>query len=66
MPCASEEPGRDAVGEHARPYAPERFATIAPTMQPSAIPPQTPSPPFQIANGPHHSSGTSFQLVTTW
>ena len=45
---------------------PERFATIAPTMQPSPIPPQTPSPPFQIANGPHHSSGSSSQLVMTW
>ena len=46
--------------------APERLATIPPTMNPSAIPPQIPSPPFQIANGPHHSSGRSFQLVITW
>ena len=29
----------------------------------AAIPPQTPRPPFQIANGPHHWSGTSSQLV---
>ena len=30
------------------------------------MPPQTPSPPRQIANGPHHVSGTSSQLVITW
>ena len=56
---------RDAVGS-TRTSAPSRLATIAPTITPSPMPPQTPRPPFQIANGPHHSSGTSSQLVTRW
>ena len=65
MPCATRSPGATQSASFAT-DTPERFATIAPTMQPSPIPPQTPSPPFQIANGPHHSSGSSFQLVMTW
>ena len=39
---------------------------IAPVATPAATPPQTPSPPFQTAKTPHHSSGTSSQLVITW
>jgi hypothetical protein len=65
MPCARSSPGATQSASTAT-FAPERFATIAPTMQPSAIPPHTPRPPFQTANGPHHSSGTSSQLVNTW
>ena len=30
------------------------------------MPPQIPSPPSQTANGPHHSSGSSSQLVAMW
>jgi hypothetical protein len=46
--------------------SPERLTTIAPTITPRPIPPQTPSPPSQTAIGPHHSGGTSSQLVATW
>ncbi len=63
MPCATRSAGA-TQSSSAEMLAPERFATIAPTTTPSPIPPQTPSPPFQIANGPHHSSGSSSQLVT--
>jgi hypothetical protein len=60
-----EERRGDAVGEPGT-ASPERLAMTAPTPTPSPIPPQTPRPPFQIANGPHHSSGNSSQLVMTW
>jgi hypothetical protein len=46
-------------------FAPRRLSTHRPASVPAAMPPQIPRPPFQIANGPHHSSGTSFQLVMT-
>ena len=52
----------EAVGEQPH-VAPARFAIKPPTRHPAAIPPHTPRPPFQIAKGPHHWSGTSFQLV---
>ena len=65
MPCATSSPGATQSISFAT-SAPERFATMMPTIVPSPIPPQTPSPPFQIANGPHHSSGSSSQLVMTW
>ena len=62
-PCARSSPGaRQSASSHTS--APARLATKPPTRQPSAMPPHTPSPPFQIANGPHHSSGTSSQLVS--
>src|SRR4051812_50164618 len=44
-------------------FAPRRCSTQIPTSTPPAMPPQTPRPPRQIANGPHQASGTSFQLV---
>ena len=63
--CAMSSPGA-AASRSASALAPERCATIAPTITPSPIPPQIPRPPFQTANGPHHSSGTSSQLVAMW
>ena len=60
-----EQAWRETVGEE--PYVragPLRDEASDETTR--AIPPQTPSPPFQIANGPHHWSGTSFQLVARW
>src|SRR6266508_560202 len=65
MPCASSRPGATA-SMNRRTLWPERRTIHAPTRQPSRIPPQTPRPPCQTAKGPHHSSGTSSQLVTSW
>ena len=62
MPCATRSAGATQSASFET-DAPERLATIAPTRQPRPIPPQTPRPPFQIANAPHHSSGSSSQLV---
>src|SRR6266508_7029635 len=65
MPCASSRPGATA-SMNSRTLWPERRTIQAPTRTPRKIPPQTPSPPCQTANTPHHSSGTSFQLVMSW
>ena len=47
---------------------PERRTIHAPASTPNKIPPQTPSPPFQTANGAHQAliALTSLQLVMSW
>jgi hypothetical protein len=47
---------------------PDRLTTTAPARQPNKIPPQTPRPPFQTANGAHHLSiaCTSSHEVMSW
>ena len=60
--CATSRPGA-AASRSTGTFAPARRATRPPTSTPPANPPQMPRPPSQTANGPHHSSGTSFQLV---
>src|SRR5437763_14013359 len=46
----------------------ERRTIHAPASTPKRIPPQTPSPPFQTANGAHQAliALTSLQLVRSW
>src|SRR6266540_5817949 len=65
IPWASSTPGATASMK-TRTLWPERRTTTAPAIVPSRIPPQTPSPPFHTANGPHHASGISSQLVMSW
>src|SRR5919198_6563743 len=65
IPCASSNPGATA-SMNSRTLSPDRRTIHAPMRQPSAIPPQTPRPPSHTANGPHHLSGTSLQLVRSW
>src|SRR6266542_3872543 len=65
IPWASSSPGATASMK-TRTLWPERRTTTAPAIVPSRIPPQTPSPPFHTANGPHHASGISSQLVMSW
>ena len=60
-----EKAGSEAVGEEPD-ICPGPLRDHGADDDPAAIPPQTPRPPFQIANGPHHCSGTSLQLVATW
>src|SRR5256714_7709101 len=47
---------------------PDRRTIHAPARTPRKIPPQTPSPPFQTANGAHQAliALTSLQLVRSW
>src|ERR671937_2374761 len=65
IPCASSKPGATA-SMNSRTLWPDRRTIHAPARTPSRIPPQTPSPPCQTANGPHHVFGTSLQLVRSW
>src|SRR5436309_7208419 len=65
IPWASKRPGATASMK-CRTLSPERRTTTAPAIVPRKIPPQTPSPPFHTANGPHHASGTWSQLVMSW
>src|SRR3954452_8250206 len=62
MAWATSRPGV-AASRKAGTSARRRRSTQSAASAPPAMPPQTPTPPCQIASGPHHWCGTSFQLV---
>ncbi len=65
MPCASNRPGATA-SMNSRTLWPDRAHDPGADENAEEDPAPDPRPPCHTANGPHHLSGTSLQLVRSW